>query len=120
MATQGGIWAARWGFRRASVAVGAAAPQMTAQRHRRNAPGPQTAVPGDGLEPSDEQLIEAVLDGDVEMYAQLVQRHQRAACQLAYSFVGNFEDAKELSQNAFVKAYQHLDRFQRRSKFPAA
>jgi RNA polymerase sigma-70 factor (ECF subfamily) len=66
---------------------------------------------------SDEALIQRVLDGDVEAYAALVRRHERAAVQVAYGFVGNFEDARELSQNGFVKAYQALGRFQQRAKF---
>jgi len=73
------------------------------------------ALPGG--QPGDEVLIGRVLDGDVEAYAMLVQRHQRSAVQLAYSFVGNFEDARELSQNGFVKAYRALPTFRGRAKF---
>ena len=62
-------------------------------------------------------MIEAVLRGEVDRYAELVTRYQLAAWKLAYSFVGNVEDAKELSQNGFVKAYQHLRTFRRRAKF---
>jgi len=66
---------------------------------------------------TDPEVIDAVLGGDVERYAELVSRYQLAAWKLAYSFVGNFEDAKELSQNGFAKAYQHLRTFRRRAKF---
>ncbi|MBI3324916.1 MAG: sigma-70 family RNA polymerase sigma factor [Candidatus Omnitrophica bacterium] len=66
---------------------------------------------------SDGELIRRVLDGQLEAYAILVGRYERAAVGLAYSFVGNFEDARELSQNGFVKAYQALGRFQGRAKF---
>jgi len=65
----------------------------------------------------DDQVIDRVLAGDRDQYALLVGRYQKAAWSLAYGFVGNFEDAKELSQNAFVKAYQHLGRFRRQAKF---
>ncbi len=44
-------------------------------------------------------------------------RYQRAAWKLAFSFVGNMEDAKELSQNGFVNAYQHLKGFRKQAKF---
>jgi len=66
---------------------------------------------------SDSDAIHAVLRGEVERYAELVQRHQAATLRLAFSLVGNYEDAKEVSQNGFVKAYRHLRRFRGRAKF---
>ncbi|MBI1953831.1 MAG: sigma-70 family RNA polymerase sigma factor [Candidatus Omnitrophica bacterium] len=67
--------------------------------------------------PTDLEIIEAVLRGQVDRFAELVDRYQRAAWQAAFGFLGNFEDAKEASQNGFVKAYRHLKGFQGRSKF---
>ena len=66
---------------------------------------------------SDADVIEAVLRGEVDRYAELVDRHQQVAWSVALRLVGNLEDAKELSQNAFVKAYQHLAGFRREAKF---
>lgn len=66
---------------------------------------------------TDAEIIDAVLSGDINRYAELVHRYQLAAWKMAYGFVGNMEDAKELSQNGFVKAYQHLRQFRRRSSF---
>ncbi len=66
---------------------------------------------------TDPEVIEAVLRGELDQYAVLVDRYERAALQLAFSFVGNFEDAKEISQNGFVKAYQKLAAFRREAKF---
>lgn len=66
---------------------------------------------------SDAEVIEAVLQGDVERYGELVQRYQLAAWKLAISFVGNVEDAKELAQNGFVQAYRRLHQFRREAKF---
>ena len=66
---------------------------------------------------TDTEVIDAVLRGDKDRYAELVTRYQLATWKLAYGFVGNFEDAKELSQNGFVKAYHHLRQFRGRSKF---
>lgn len=65
----------------------------------------------------DEEIIEAVLRGQPDRYAELVVKYQRAAWKIAYGFVGNMDDARELSQNGFVKAYWNLRRFQRRAKF---
>jgi len=66
---------------------------------------------------TDTEIIQAVLAGEVDRYAELVTRYQLAAWKLAYSFVGNAEDARDISQNGFVKAFQHLSAFRRRAKF---
>lgn len=66
---------------------------------------------------SDEDVIAAVLSGETERYAELVTRYQRAARALAFSLVGNLEDAKDLSQHGFVQAYTHLARFRRQARF---
>lgn len=66
---------------------------------------------------SDAEVIEAVLQGDVERYGDLVERYQFAAWKLALSFVGNAEDAKEMAQNGFVQAYRRLRQFRGESKF---
>lgn len=66
---------------------------------------------------TDEEIIEDVLRGRMDRYRELVDRYQRAIWKLAYGFVGNFEDAKEISQEGFLKAYRHLGRFHRRSRF---
>jgi len=66
---------------------------------------------------TDTEIIEAVLGGDADRYAELVTRYQLAAWKLAYGFVGNAEDARDISQNGFVKAFRHLRAFRRRSQF---
>ena len=66
---------------------------------------------------SDMEIIQAVIGGQSQRYAELVDRYQRAAVKVAYGFVRNYEDARELSQNGFVKAYQHLRTFKGKSKF---
>ena len=66
---------------------------------------------------TDPEIIEAVLQGDADRYGELVSRYQLAAWKLAYSFVDDWEEAKDLSQNGFVKAYRHLARFRGESKF---
>ncbi len=66
---------------------------------------------------SDEEIIESVLRGGVDRYGELVERYQQSMWRLAYSMVGNFEDAKEISQNGFFKAYRHLAGFRRSARF---
>lgn len=66
---------------------------------------------------SDAQTIQAVLEGDVDRFAELVDRYQEHALKLAFSLLGNYEDAKDASQEAFVSAYRSLRRFRGGAKF---
>ena len=60
---------------------------------------------------TDTETIQAVLNGEVDRYAELVDKYQGMAIRLAFSLVGNYEDAKDVSQEAFVSAYRSLGRF---------
>jgi RNA polymerase sigma-70 factor (ECF subfamily) len=66
---------------------------------------------------SDIALIERVLGGDQSAYAELVKRHQRFVFTLAMRFAKNREDAEEIAQDSFIKAYRSLSAFQGNSKF---
>ena len=66
---------------------------------------------------TDIELIRQVLAGDQGAYAELVKRHQRFVFTLALRFTKNREDAEEIAQDCFVKAYRSLNNFQQTSKF---
>ncbi len=66
---------------------------------------------------SDADTIRAVRAGDVDRYAELVDRYQDRAIRLAFSFVGNFEDARDVAQEAFLSAYRSLGRFRGAARF---
>lgn len=66
---------------------------------------------------SEAQIIHAVLHGDVDRYAELVDQYQQTARRLAFSMLGNAEDAKDASQEAFVSAYRSLHRFRGGARF---
>jgi RNA polymerase sigma factor (sigma-70 family) len=66
---------------------------------------------------SDIELIEQTLAGNQSAYADLVKRHQRFVFTLATRFAKNREDAEEISQDCFIKAYRSLSSFQQQSKF---
>lgn len=66
---------------------------------------------------SDIELIEQTLAGNQAAYADLVKRHQRFVFTLALRFAKNREDAEEIAQDCFIKAYRSLSAFQRQSKF---
>lgn len=66
---------------------------------------------------SDTELIEQTLAGSQAAYADLVKRHQRFVFTLALRYTKVREDAEEIAQDAFIKAYRSLASFQRQSKF---
>jgi RNA polymerase sigma factor (sigma-70 family) len=66
---------------------------------------------------SDIELIEQTLAGNQSAYADLVKRHQRFVFTLALRFTKGREDAEEVAQDCFVKAYRSLSSFQQQSKF---
>jgi len=69
------------------------------------------------LELDDTTLVERCQQGDPAAFRRLVERYQRKVYNLAFGMVHNPEDAMELVQESFVKAYRNLDRFQGSSSF---
>jgi len=67
----------------------------------------------------DRAAIERCLNGDRDAFADLVDRYQRRAIQVAFGYVRSEEDAQDLVQDAFVKAYRSLERFELGSSFYA-
>lgn len=81
-----------------------------------DAPSAKGPVTRPGQDP-DHALVQAVLDGDATAYRGLVERYQGRIHGVVYGMVRNKEDAKDLTQEAFVKAYQNLHRFRLQSSF---
>lgn len=61
--------------------------------------------------PTDAELVESCLAGRRESFDVLVERHQRHVYQLCYRFAGNHEDASDLAQDVFIRAYRGLKNF---------
>jgi len=59
----------------------------------------------------DRRLVEACLGGRVEAFDVIVERHQRAVYQVCFRFVRRQEDAADLAQEVFLRAYRGLRRF---------
>ncbi|WP_129716877.1 RNA polymerase sigma factor [Pedobacter sp. SYP-B3415] len=68
-------------------------------------------------QPDDITLIQSVLAGHTDQYALLVAKHQRFVFTLAIRFVKTREDAEEVAQDCFIKAYKALGSFKQDSKF---
>jgi len=67
--------------------------------------------------PSDSEIIGLVLSGDHNAYAALVDRYKSYVFTLTLRFTKNREDAEEVSQDIFVKAYRSLADFKGTAKF---
>lgn len=65
----------------------------------------------------DLQLIDRVLAGEQNVYAQLVERYKSYAFTIALKVLGVRPDAEEAAQDAFIKAYHNLAKFNREAKF---
>jgi RNA polymerase sigma-70 factor (ECF subfamily) len=69
-------------------------------------------------QPSEElALVQAAKAGDVSAYEQLVKRYDRNVFRIAQHITQNREDAEDVVQDAFLKAYENLEQFQGNSKF---
>jgi RNA polymerase sigma-70 factor, ECF subfamily len=67
---------------------------------------------------SDElALVQAAKSGDLEAFSQLVKRYDRNIFRIAQHITHNEEDAQDVVQEAFLKAYTNLEQFQGNSKF---
>jgi RNA polymerase sigma-70 factor (ECF subfamily) len=65
----------------------------------------------------DVALVERVRAGDVTAYDALVRKYERQVFRIAQHITENREDAEDVMQDAFLKAYQKINQFQGNSKF---
>jgi RNA polymerase sigma-70 factor, ECF subfamily len=65
----------------------------------------------------DSELIAAVLAGDIELYHQLIRPYERIVYIMALSCMKNEEDAEDVAQDTFIKAFRNLQAFRGDSKF---
>ncbi len=76
-----------------------------------------TADPVIDSELPDDALVDAATRGVTEAFDLLVTRHRRAVYHVCYRFVNNHEDAADLTQDTFVRAWKGLSRFRSQAKF---
>ena len=65
----------------------------------------------------DSHYIERVINGDVPAYASLIEKHKNLVFSVALKILNNREDAEEIAQDTFLKAYASLRSFEKKSKF---
>jgi RNA polymerase sigma-70 factor, ECF subfamily len=82
-------------------------------------------LPAEQPRPTDEwvpaepdlETLNAVRSGNVDAFEQLIERHSRRVYRTLVGILGDPEDARDAMQDTFLKAFQHLDNFEGRSKF---
>lgn len=76
-----------------------------------------TVLNGSTIEDPDADLIERCQAGDRDAFGGIVKRYAGAARAAAVMLLGSHEDAQDASQEAFVRAWRHLRRFDSRARF---
>lgn len=74
-------------------------------------------VPGAADRPDDEDLVLKSQQGDANAFGELVERYHGKIYGLTYNMTSNREDAEDLTQEVFVKAFEALPRFKGNSSF---
>jgi RNA polymerase sigma-70 factor, ECF subfamily len=69
------------------------------------------------MEVTDAAVVAQVLAGDRDAFRVLVDRHSRSIFRVVYRMTGNQQDAEELVQETFLRAYKSLERFELRANF---
>jgi RNA polymerase sigma-70 factor, ECF subfamily len=69
------------------------------------------------MEVTDAGVVAQVLAGDKDAFRVLVERHSRSIFRVVYRMTGNQQDAEEILQETFLRAYKSLERFESRSNF---
>ena len=71
----------------------------------------------DGLTLTDEDLVARVLKGETVLYELLMRRHNQRLFRAIRSVIPDDEEAADVLQDAWVRAYEHLDQFEQRARF---
>ena len=69
------------------------------------------------MDGGDSAQVALALGGDQDAFRVLVERHSRTLFRLAHRMTGNEQDAEEVVQEAMLRAYRRLDKFEARSNF---
>ncbi len=69
------------------------------------------------MELTDAAFVTRVRAGDANAFGALVERHGRSLFRLAYRMTGNEQDAEDVVQESFLRAYRQLNRFDERASF---
>ena len=66
---------------------------------------------------NEDELVEAVLRGDHSSFELLLRPYRRGLLNMAYRMTGNYEEAKEVCQEALIRIFRYLDKFKKGKNF---
>ena len=69
------------------------------------------------VDTDDAAVVARCLAGEHNAYEAIVSRYQKGLFNVALRMLGNYEDARDATQTAFIKAYEHLDSFNPEQRF---
>lgn len=69
------------------------------------------------MEWTDEEVASEVQKGNQNAFRVLVERYSRSVFRLTFRMTGNEQDAEDLVQETFLRAYKHIHRFDNRASF---
>ncbi len=65
----------------------------------------------------EDRLLRKAIKGNKNAFGKLVELYQDKILYLAFDYLGNYDDAKDVAQEVFLKAYNKLDLYEERSAF---
>ena len=66
---------------------------------------------------NDDTLIAKIRQGDLDAFEQLISRYETKIYTIAYRYMGNYNDASDLAQEAFIRVYRSINSFRGESSF---
>jgi RNA polymerase sigma-70 factor (ECF subfamily) len=68
-------------------------------------------------EDKDEVLIKRIKEGNSDAFDTIIRRYMKKAYSIAYDLIGNHQEAEDISQEAFIKVYTNINKFEQKSSF---
>ena len=79
--------------------------------------GIETAPAFELAAPSDEEIVERVLGGETALFELLMRRYNQRLYRVTRAILGDEAEAEDVTQDAYVRAFEHLDQFAGRARF---
>lgn len=75
------------------------------------------AAPAPPDAPTDEEIVARVLAGETALFELLMRRYNQRLYRVVYATLGDPKEAEDVTQDAYVRAFEHLDQFAGRARF---
>ena len=96
---------------------GVSEPLLSGPRHIAGGSAPLSEYPGAQVAGTDEELVARCLGGDTESFNTLIRRWERPIYALAYRVIGHEDEARDVCQDTFLRAFRGLRGFKGQARF---